>query len=94
MVCAIQTLFGADLAPAGHVHQGEQQIAQFLLGMGPITRGPGFIDRLLELFELLVHFFPNAIEVVPLKPRGGSFFGDRHRAGQGVLAAHLAAELV
>lgn len=26
VVCAIQTLFGADLAPAGHVHQGEQQI--------------------------------------------------------------------
>ena len=94
VVCAIEACFGADLAPAGHVHQGEQQIPQLLLGMGPIAGSPGFIDRLFELLELLVHFLPHPIEVVPLKPCCGSFFGDRHRAGQGALAAHLAGELV
>ena len=33
LIRASETLFGFDLAPSGHVHQGEQQIAQFLLGM-------------------------------------------------------------
>ena len=94
VVCAIEACFGADLAPASHVHQGEQQIPQFLLGMGPIARGLGFVDRLFELLELFVHFFPHAIEVVPLKPCGGSFLGDLRRPGQGALAAQLAGELV
>ena len=39
VVCAIEACFGADLAPARHVHQGEQQIPQLFLGMGPIAGG-------------------------------------------------------
>ena len=33
LIRAGEAFFGFDLAPTGHVHQGEQQIAQFLLGM-------------------------------------------------------------
>ena len=33
LIRAGEAFFGFDLAPTGHIHQGEQQIAQFLLGM-------------------------------------------------------------
>ena len=89
-VGARQTLLGVDAAPAGHVHQGEQQIAQFLLGVGRIAAGLRFRHRLLELIELLMHLLPHAGQVVPLEACRGSFFRDRHRTGQGALAPHLA----
>ena len=44
LIRAGKAFFGFDLAPTGHIHQGEQQIAQFLLGMPFVAAG----HRLLE----------------------------------------------
>ena len=33
LIRAGESFFGFDLAPTGHIHQGEEEIAQFLLGM-------------------------------------------------------------
>ena len=43
LVRAGESFFGFDLAPTGHIHQGEQQIAQFLLGMVFVAAGSRFL---------------------------------------------------
>ena len=90
LIRAGEAFFGFDLAPTGHVHQGEQQIAQFLLGMGLVAAG----HRLLEFVQLLMDLLPDAGHVIPLEAGFGRFLGDGHGSSQGRQAPHLGSEPV
>ena len=65
-----QPLLGIEAALTRHVHQDEQQIAQFLLGMAFVAAG----HRLLEFVQLLMDLLPDAGHVIPLEAGFGCFF--------------------
>ena len=80
LIRAGEALFRFDLAPPGHVHQGEQQIAQFLLGMIAVAAGHSFF----EFVQFFMDLFPDISHATLFEAGLCHFLGDGHCSSQGL----------